>query len=217
MDRYRAKTWHWVSYRKTLPIPGQGGCYEIHGEELQTLGPTSLSDLSALEACNEDDREFAKRKTVRRAREELWQCLGERAIEATGIDQAGRVSRIPAREWGYLDLATRHNGADYLVFSHQNMVPVYDKITMPRVAVMDHWPAAGEPQRVEPTVAAAPTLPRRDRKLAATLQAIAALNADGVLAGMSAKERCGAVNDWLQKKAKIRVSPTTILRALSRS
>jgi hypothetical protein len=200
---------------------GGSDWYEIRGEKLQPLEPISAFTLGMLEAFDENESEPAKRRTVGRAREELWQHLGEGNLEASGIDQGGRVSQIPAREWSYLELASRSNGADYLVFSHNTTKTAYCDVTIPRTAILDRWAPVDELPTLQPRAQGAEPprrLPRR-RKEDAVLKAVAALFAEGVPAGLTDKQLLDEVNGWLrnQVSSRVAVSITTLRRVINKN
>ncbi len=120
-DEYRHECWEWRGVNRRLPIDGGKDWYEVHGEELQPLSPMTIGTLGLLEALDEDDREPAKLISVKSAREDLWQKLGDGDLIATGLDSTENVTSIPSNEWGYLEPAARLDGPEYIVFSHIGM------------------------------------------------------------------------------------------------
>jgi hypothetical protein len=221
MDDYRALTREWVPYEARLHLNGSSDWYEIRGEKLQAPGAMSVSTLGMLEAFNEDEGEPAKRRTVRRARDELWRHLGEGSLEASGVDRDGRVSQIPPREWSYLDLASRSNGADHLVFSHSTAKTAYCDVTIPRTAILDCWAPINELPALRPEALGAelPMRRPRRRKEDAVCKAMAALFAAGVPAGLTDKQLLDEVNGWLRNQAisRVVVSITTLRRVINKN
>ena len=204
MDEYRSNCWVW------------GSCHtlgEAQSEHLVTLQPSSLTLLSLAEATNTDERETSKIMSIKSAREELWEALGQGDLTATALDKDRRVVDIPKREWEHLEMASRGNGADYLVFSHNALRGAYSEVTVPRLAVRDHWRglrgpsfSGGKEKKLGKSFSAG--------QLEATRQALAYLYPDGIPIGLRVKARLGAVNRRLEEQGHTSVSSSTVLRAI---
>ena len=183
MDDYRARTREWVSYEARLPLNGGSDWYEIRGEELRPSDPMSTSTLGMLEAFDEDEGEPAKRRTVRRAREELWQHLGKATWRRAGSIRVGGWHRYRRVSGATLSWPADRKVAHFLVFAPEHGRSLRQhhnpKSTNPRPLAGAGTGSGGGARgrrRANPSE-------KEPRKLFATLQAIAALNADGGLTG----------------------------------
>lgn len=216
MDEYRSNSWEWTSLGRRLPVEGGTEWYEVWGEELSTRNPLSITMLELMHIGEDQPSTEGMHTTISNARLELWRLLGEEMLVASGLDATGQISIIPAHEWSYLRLACGRDGTDYIHFAHNPFGQTYRNVTVPRSAVLAHWPAVSSPQIiVPPERTITPTLQGKGGKLEATRQALATLFPEGVPLGLKAKERLARVNDWHRQRGNSQVSLTTVLRALA--
>lgn len=139
-DEYRAECRDWHNYRTKLPCNGGLNWIEVDGEELRNRNPSSLGNLSMMEAISLVTlNERHKLMSVKSAREALWKHLTEGAIHASGVNRCGDIVEIPSHEWAHLEVAHNHRGTDYLINRHQPFALVYEKLAFPRASVMAIW------------------------------------------------------------------------------
>lgn len=213
MDTYRSDCWEWKPFSRRFSEGGRS--YEIFGEELETLAPLSLSHLRGLEALGYDAWDHPMVMSIKSARETLWRYMGEGAISAAAVDDAGNHVTVPQHQWAALELAESRSGQDYLVFSHNLTNSAYTRVAIPRTSILSIWVGAVDLVASENQVKTRPApKERRKTRLEAARQALADLYPEGIPAGLSAKERLAAVNAYLRQKGSSAVSLTTILRAL---
>ena len=141
-DDYRANWWEWFSISRRVPLDGGREWYEVHGAELRTLGPLTVSDLGMLEALDNDPVEGRKQMSVKSAREDLWRRLSEHELEGTAVARpGGGVVVIPAREWTSLELNHKIDPDDSLRLKHAPATLAYTHISLQRADVLRLWPS----------------------------------------------------------------------------
>jgi hypothetical protein len=134
-DEYRAECRHWRHV-------GQSGALGEVGHDLFHFDLTNLTCMQVYEELQQPaDRN--DQMSVAQAQQELWQALRNSAIEASGVELTTQKREvIDALRLQDLTLGVMNNRDVLLIRRPIGIGPVrYVIITIPRVAVCDHWQA----------------------------------------------------------------------------
>jgi hypothetical protein len=101
----------------------------------------SLSQLGGFEALCAKSSNEPVLMSIKSAREVLWRQLGEGAISAAAVDDAGDYVVVPQHNWAALVLAQSRDGSDYLFFRHNLLRAAYTELALPRLEILALWPA----------------------------------------------------------------------------
>lgn len=136
--------WFWRSYR----VPdGAGGWTVREGWVLERVhkGEAPFMFLAICEAVDASEGtpiDPAMGLTVRTAREQLWQRLGDGDLTAATTEDNGRILQIPAHEWAFLEHGEFRDRDALYIRTDVLRGPKYLRdVLVPRTNVVAQWPS----------------------------------------------------------------------------
>jgi hypothetical protein len=140
---FRKECTHWIFREWKQPVEGGTKFAVQAGWFLETLSPPTTVRLLLMEAALVATGEVpaTSQMSVRDAEAALWRALSECHLIATGLNNEGRPTEIPAREWLYLKLF-EDDHRDALKYDALDRREPFTKIVLRRDDLLNLWPRA---------------------------------------------------------------------------
>lgn len=137
----RSEWWYWIFREWNEPIDGGTSFARRAGWFLETRPEATAVWLSLSEAVMEpgDELPASYQMKASEAKKVLWRSLSQGDLTAEALNEQGRPTDIPAREWSYLKLF-EDGKRDVLRYDALDRAEPFTKVKLKRDDLMRLWP-----------------------------------------------------------------------------